>query len=227
MLGLLNFFLLATPIASLVLFPCHLMEKVLWLFAHGRGVVTGTLWLCFYAFCWTVGFALMMLVTAAFVSKYGAGLSLNSHLAPWLAHVFNTVYQWATFPYQWVCAIFHWDTTSWHFAYLDDARPLEVKLAKTEDHILLRDLGVALFGWVWVVSSNFNHRAFDRSIRQQEAQADLVQAQQALALRLAEEKEQERRRTLALERGARLGGEAASEWHEIKKRGISIGRSYD
>lgn len=227
MLGLLNLFLLATPIASLVLFPFHFMEKVLWLFAHGRSVMAGALWLCLYAFCWTMGFALMVLVTAAFISEYGTSLRLNSHVAPWLAHVFNTVYQGVAYPYHWVCAIFQLDTTSWHIAYVNEARPLAVKLAKTEDHILIRDLGIALFGWVWVVSSNFNHRALDRSIRKQEAQVALEREQQAQAARLAAEKEQVRRRVLALERGAYLGGAHSPEWHEIKKRGISIGRSYD
>lgn len=227
MLGLLNLFLLATPIASLVLLPFHLMEKVLWLFAHGRSVMAGVLWLCLYAFCWTLGFALMVLVTAAFISHYGASLGLNHHVAPWLANVFSTVYQGVAYPYHRVCAVFQLNTTSWHFAYVNEFRPLAVKLAKTEDHIVIRDLGIALFGWVWVVSSNFNHRALDRSIRKQEAQAALERAQQAQATRLAEEKEQKRLRALALERGARLGGAHSPDWQEIKKRGISIGRSYD
>ena len=225
--GLLKLFLLATPIASLVLFPFHFMEKVLWLFAHGRSVVAGVLWLCLYAFCWPLGFALMVLVAAAFISHYGACLGLNRHVAPWLAHVFSTIYQGVAYPYHLVCAIFQLDTTSWHFAYVNESRPFAVKLAKTEDHILIRDVGIALFGWVWVVSSNFNHRALDRSIRKQEAQAALERAQQTQATRLADEKEQERLRALALERGARLGGAHSPDWHGIKKRGISIGRSYD
>jgi signal transduction histidine kinase len=227
MLGLLNLFLLATPIASLVLFPFHLIEKVLWMFAHGRNVMAQALWFCLYVFFWTVGFALMMLVTAAFVSKYGTDLSLNSYVAPWLANVFNVLYQWVSFPYHWVCAIFQLGTTSWHFVYSDQVRPLDLKWAKTEDLIVIRDLAVALFGWVWVVSSNFNHRALDRGIRRQEAQADLEQAQQAQALRLAEEKEQERRSALAKERSAHLESEHSADWRDNKKRGISIGRTYD
>ena len=179
MLGFLNLFLLATPIASLILFPFHLIEKLLWVFAHGRNVMAQALWFCLYVFFWTVGFALMMLVTAAFVSKYGTDLSLNSYVAPWLANVFNVLYQWVSFPYHRVCAIFQLGTTSWHFVYSDQVRPLDLKWAKTEDLIVIRDLGVALLGWVWVVSSNFNHRALDRSIRRQEAQADLELAQQA------------------------------------------------
>ena len=227
MLGFLNLFLLATPIASLILFPFHLIEKLLWVFAHGRNVMAQALWFCLYVFFWTVGFALMMLVTAAFVSKYGTDLSLNSYVAPWLANVFNVLYQWVSFPYHWVCAIFQLGTTSWHFVYSDQVRPLDLKWAKTEDLIVIRDLGVALLGWVWVVSSNFNHRALDRSIRRQEAQADLELAQQANALRLAEEKEQERHRALAKERSAHLESEHSADWRDIKKRGISLGRTYD